>query len=360
MKIAIDGYDLIRHSTGVGRYLRNLLPEILKADPGNRYHLFWREEMNLFDTYANLEKTIIPDVGGYFFWQNGPLRKRLNSGGYDFLFAPSNQLPLGYKGKSVMAVHDVSWMARPGDFTFKERIGKDLKCRWSLKRAQRIYTDAEFTKRELLRYYQVPADRIRAIPLAIEPRFQRGTRAEIDVFKQRYGLHNKKNIGFLGSIFGRRHVHELIQAFGQLRKTHELTLFIVGRNFIGSDMADWLRQEGIVWLEWLPEDQLNLFYSALDLFIYISDYEGFGFPPLEALACGTASLLLPTSSLQEMYQDLAVFVSDPEPVRVAEAIASFLDNQSTAMERINKNWQKRKEYFSWPRVATDYLETLWQ
>ncbi len=60
MKIAIDGYDLTRQSTGVGRYLRNLLPEILKADPGNRYHLFLREDNDLFDRFANLEKTIIP------------------------------------------------------------------------------------------------------------------------------------------------------------------------------------------------------------------------------------------------------------------------------------------------------------
>jgi glycosyltransferase involved in cell wall biosynthesis len=358
MRIAIDGYDLTRQSTGVGRYLRNLLPEILKADSGNRYHLFLREDIALFDRFANLEKTIIPDAGGYSFWQNGPLRKTLQGGGYGLLFAASNQLPFFYGGKSVLAIHDVAWRAIPGDFSFKERTGKDWKCRWSLKRAERIYTDAEFTKKELSHYYRVPAEKIQAVPLAIESGFGRVTNGEIDAFKQRYLLSGKKIIGFLGSIFGRRHIKELIQAFGQLREKHDLALIIVGKNFAGREMIDLLRREGIIWLEWLPEEQLNLFYSALDLFVYISAYEGFGFPPLEALACGTPSLLLPSSSLQEMYHDLALFVNSPEPGQVAQAIGHFLDNQTSITKRINAVWQNRKDYFSWPRVAADYLKTL--
>jgi glycosyltransferase involved in cell wall biosynthesis len=358
MRIAIDGYDLTRQSTGVGRYLRNLLPEILKADPGNRYHLFLREDTDLFDRFANLDKTIIPDAGGYLFWQNGPLRKKLHAGGYGLFFAASNQLPFFYGGKAVLVVHDVAWRAIAKDFSFKERTGKDWKCRWSLKRAERIYTDAEFSKRELIHYYRVPADKIQAIPLAIEPSFQRVKNAEIDAFKSRYQLHGKKIIGFLGSIFGRRHIRELIMAFGLLREKHDLSIIIVGRNFAGREMTDLLSQEGIIWLEWLPEAQLNSFYSALDLFVYISAYEGFGFPPLEALACGTVSLLLPSSSLQEMYHDLALFVAVPEPGQIASAIGHFLDNQTPSAVEIRASWQKRKNYFSWPRVAADYLETL--
>lgn len=360
MRIAIDGYDLTRQSTGVGRYLRNLLPEILKADSQNRYHLFLREDIDLFDQFVNLEKMVIPDANGYSFWQNGPLRKALHGGGYGLLFAASNQLPFFYSGKSVLAIHDVAWRAIPGDFSFKERTGKDWKCRWSLKRAERIYTDAEFTKKELIHYYRVPADKIQAIPLAIESSFQREPNAKIAAFKQQYGLSGKKIIGFLGSIFGRRHIRELIKAFGQLREKHDLALIIVGRNFAGREMTDLLRQEGIIWLEWLPEEQLNLFYSALDLFVYISSYEGFGFPPLEALACGTISLLLPSSSLQEMYHDLALFVASPEPGQVASAIDHFLENQTPITEKIRDAWQKRKDYFSWPRVAADYLKTLFE
>jgi glycosyltransferase involved in cell wall biosynthesis len=360
MRIAIDGYDLTRQSTGVGRYLKNLLPEILKTDSQNRYHLFLREEIDLFDRFANLEKSVLPAAGGYFLWQNGPLRKALRDSGYGLLFAASNQLPLLYNGKSILAIHDVAWRALPADFSFKERTGKDWKCRWSLKRAERVYTDAEFTKKELIHYYRVPAEKIQAIPLAIESNFRRETSAQIDAFKNRYQLHGKKIIGFLGSIFGRRHIRELIQAFGQLRDKHNLALMIVGKNFAGKEMTDWLCQEGIIWLEWLPEEQLNSFYSALDLFVYISAYEGFGFPPLEALACGTISLLLPSSSLQEMYHDLALFVDSPDPGQVASTIEHFLGNQAPITEKISANWQKRKDFFSWPRVAADYLKTIFE
>jgi glycosyltransferase involved in cell wall biosynthesis len=358
MKIAIDGYDLTRRSTGVGRYLRNLLPELLKADPHNRYHLFLREAIGILDGCSELEQTILPAAGGYSRWQNGPLRKVLRGNGYGLLFAPSNQLPFFYGGKSVLTVHDVAWRAMGRDFSLKERAGKDWKCRWSLKRAERIYTDAEFTKQELIRYYRVPSEKIQAIPLAIEGNFRREPCAQVDAFKERHQLQGKKVIGFLGSIFGRRHVGELIQAFGLLREKHELALIIVGRNLAGNDMAAMLGREGITWLPWLPEEQLNLFYSALDLFVYISSYEGFGFPPLEALACGTASLLLPSSSLGEMYRDLALFVDDPDPVRLAAAIGQFLENQAVVTEGIRSRWQKRKDFFSWPRVAADYLKTL--
>lgn len=358
MRIAIDGYDLTRQPTGVGRYLKNLLPHLLAADPGNRYHLFLREDTDIFDRCANLEKTVLPAASGYWRWQNGPLLKILRCGDYGLLFAASNQLPFLYGGKSVLTVHDVAWRAMARDFSFKERRGKDLKCRWSLRRAARIYTDAEFTKRELISYYRVPAAKIEAIPLAIEPGFQPASAAKTAAFKSRYNLTGKKSIGFLGSIFGRRHVGELIRACDRLREKHDIALIVVGRNHAGREMADLLRREGITWLEWLPEELLNEFYSALDLFVYISSYEGFGFPPLEALACGTASLLLPSSSLQEMYHDLALFVDQPGPEQVAAAIGRFLDEQAAVTARIRGAWLKRKDYFSWPRVAGDYLKTL--
>jgi len=358
MKIAVDGFDLVQQSTGVGRFLKNLLPELLKNDPENSYHLFLREDNHVLDGFANLEKTIIPEKGGYSFWQNGPLRKKLVAGGYDLLFAPNGQLPFVYRGRSVLVIHDVSWKAIPSDFSWKERTGKDIKCRWSLKRAERVTTDAEFTKTELIGHYRVKAEKIQAIPLAIEPCFRRQTPEAIAAFKIKYGLRGKKIIGFLGSVFGRRHVRELIQAFGQLRKKHELTLVIVGKNSAGSAMADALRQEGVVWIDWLPEEQLNSFYSALDLFVYISDYEGFGFPPLEALACGTISLLLPTSSLREMYHDLALFVAVPEPGIVAQAIGRYLETQEADTRKILAAWEIRKDYFSWQRVAAAYLHTM--
>lgn len=358
MKIAIDGYDLLRRSTGVGRYLRNLLPELLHADRQNEYHLFLREQSPFFDNFANLEKIVVPDANGYFFWQNGPLRKKLVAGSYDLLFAASNQLPLFYRGKSVLTVHDVAWRARPADFSFKERKGKDWKCRWSLKKAERIYTDAEFTKQELIRFYRVAADKIHVIPLAIEPGFRRATQSETDAFKQAHRLSGKKVIGFLGSIFQRRHIRELTRACALLRDKYDLALVVVGRNFAGNEMNACLHREGVVWLEWLPEEQLNAFYSSLDLFAYISAYEGFGFPPLEALACGTVPLLMPSSSLLELYHDLACFVDGPEPGQVAEAIGSFLADQKSVDARIKENWLKRKDFFTWARVAADYRRTL--
>jgi glycosyltransferase involved in cell wall biosynthesis len=358
MRIAVDGYDLTRQPTGVGRFLKNLLPPLLARDRENRYHLFLREDVRFAEDASNLDMTVIPAKGGYTRWQNAALGRCLAAGGFDLLFAPSNQLPFFHRGRSVLVVHDVSWKAVPGDFSLKERTAKDLKCRWSLRRAGRVTTDAECTRRELIDRYRVPEDRIEAIPLAIEPGFHRASTAQIDAFKDAHGLQGKKVVGFLGSIFGRRHVRELVTACARLRDTHALALVIVGRNAAGADMPAWLRREGIVWIDWLPEEQLNSFYSALDLFVYLSDYEGFGFPPMEALACGTVSLLLPMSSLLEVYRELALFVATAEPDAVAGAIRRFLANQDTETRPLLAAWEGRKGYFSWERVADAYLRAL--
>lgn len=355
MKIAVDGFDLNQQSTGVGRYLKNLLPEIVSRDPKNRYTLFVRDADALPDAGVSLETKVIPFAGGYTRWQNGPLLRALRAGAYEFLFAPGNQLPLFFHGRTALTVHDVAWRVQAGDFSFKERTGKDWKCRWSVKRADRIFTDAECTKNDLIRFYRVGAEKIKAIPLAIEPGFRRATGGEVAKFKKQHRLLGKKCIGFLGSMFGRRHIRELIDAFRLLNHDNGMTLMLVGKNSTGADLEPQLRSPGIVWRERLPEKQLNLFYSSMDLLVYASDYEGFGFPPLEALACGTASLLLATSSLKEIYHDLACFVDSPEPPRLAEAIRHFLKNKAGIEKRIRLCWQDRKGYFTWSRVAADYL-----
>jgi glycosyltransferase involved in cell wall biosynthesis len=358
MRIAVDGYDLTRQPTGVGRFLRNLLPPLLAMDRENSYHLFLREDARLAAGPGRLETTVIPGTGGYTRWQNLDLGRQLARGRFDLLFAPNGQLPFLFRGRSVLVVHDVSWKAIPGDFSRRERTAKDLKCRWSLNRAARVCTPAEFTRKELVERYRVPADKIQAIPLAIEPGFDRANAAQIAAFKDEHGLQGKKVIGFLGSIFGRRHVRELVMACDRLRENHELALVIVGRNAAGAGMAGWLRRQGVVWIDWLPEQRLNAFYSALDLFVYISEYEGFGFPPLEALACGTVSLLLPTSSLWEMYRQLALFVETAAPDAVAGAIQGFLADQDAVTRRTLSAWEERKNYFSWERVASAYLRTM--
>jgi glycosyltransferase involved in cell wall biosynthesis len=114
----------------------------------------------------------------------------------------------------------------------------------------------------------------------------------------------------------------------------------------------------VIWRQRLPEDEINAFYSSLSLFLYISAYEGFGLPPMEALNCGTPSLLLRRSSLAEIYDDLALFIDRPDPALIARAICGFLRQEEETRRQLLKNWENRKPYFSWKRAAEEHLREI--
>ena len=115
--------------------------------------------------------------------------------------------------------------------------------------------------------------------------------------------------------------------------------------------------KNIIYLERISEAQINTFYSTLDLFLYLSDYEGFGFPPMEALSCGTPPLLLNTSSLKEIFQDMAFFIDHPDPEIIRETILSALQNNQIT-KNLLEGFDKKAEYFTWSRAAKDYLKVF--
>jgi len=105
----------------------------------------------------------------------------------------------------------------------------------------------------------------------------------------------------------------------------------------------------------LEDSEINAFYSSLNLFAYISEYEGFGFPPLEALKCGTPSLLLESSSLKEIYQDIAIFIDNPKKETIKNSILNYFRNEDENKKSILNKFKEKENYFKWERAAREYL-----
>ncbi len=144
-----------------------------------------------------------------------------------------------------------------------------------------------------------------------------------------------------------------------LRKRHpDTVLLLIGENHAVPESILKKNRADLLWLRRLPENELNAFYSSLSLFMYMSAYEGFGLPPMEALNCGTVSLLLRRSSLAELYGDLALFAERPDPEIIAAAICGFLQQEDEAKRQLLDNWQVRKPYFSWKRAAEEYRREI--
>jgi len=359
MRIAIDGYELNKKFTGVGRYIYNLFGTLSKIDKKNKYTIFLKENSKKANDLKNIKKQLIDSDRGYTYWQNLILRKHIKKGNFDLFFATNYCLPFFYKGKSVLTVHDISWKTLPDNYSYRERIIKHIKSLYSLKKTDLIFTVSEFSKQELIKYYKIKPEKIISIHSGLEDSIKESSKKSIKSFKKKYNIENAKTIGFLGSLFKRRHIKELVKAFKIASKqTKNLKLFIVGKNYYEKKFEENLMDKNIIWKKRIPESEINAFYSSLDLFTFLSDYEGFGFPPLEALNCSTVPLLLSSSSLKEIYKDIAVFIETPKVKIITNKLLYFFKNQKNIESNIFGIFSKKRRYFSWERTAKEYLKYI--
>jgi glycosyltransferase involved in cell wall biosynthesis len=359
MKIALDGFELGRDAKGVGRVIHNLLGQLPDLLPDDRFLVFTKESIGKF-SHTRVEEHLLPWQGGYLRWQNGHLYQALKKASPDLFIATNYVLPLLCPWKTILFEHDISVISHPEWYPRRYSIARRFLVGRSLKGADLVIVSSEFVKKEILDNFAVDRERIRVIGYGVEEKFRRAPEAEIRLYKEKKGLAGKKVIGFLGSIFKRRHIPELIRAVGVLRAGYpEVVLYLVGKDFgvLGGGGTATSMPEWVLWEESLPEQELPVFYSSLDAFAYLSEYEGFGFPPLEALACGTLSVLLDGSSLGEIFSGLALLVAAPEPESIAASLrTAFTDGAKRA--GLREEFDRRRERFSWKRAAHDLTVSI--
>jgi glycosyltransferase involved in cell wall biosynthesis len=209
--------------------------------------------------------------------------------------------------------------------------------------------------------WQTGSAKIKPIGWGIEDKFRRASQTEVAKWREEKGLAGKRLVGFLGSIFKRRHVPELIRAVELLRQEFsEAVLYLVGEDFgvlSGGGGSPLAGREWVRWEKSIPEEDLPVFYSSLDAFAYLSEYEGFGFPPLEALACGVLPVLLERSSLAEVFAGLAIMVKTPDEKEVAVALRTALTEDRTRA-RLMAEFERRRPRFSWEAAAGELARLI--
>ena len=353
MKIALDGFELGREAKGVGRVIYNLMNELPDLLPDCQFLVFTKERIGR-SVHLRIEERLLPPRGGYLRWQNGPFRKALKKANPDVLVASNYVLPLSCPWKSILIEHDISVLSHPEWYPRRYALTRRFLVRRSLEKAGLVVVPSHFVRDEIQAFFGIKSDKIKPIGWGIEDAFRRAPEEEVKRWRGRHGLAGKKVIGFLGSIFGRRHISELIRAVGRLRsEMPDAVLHLVGQDFgvlsgenaIAAGLPDW-----VLWDSSLPEEELSLFYSSVDAFAYLSEYEGFGFPPLEALACGTPSVLLKGSALSEVFSGLAFMVDAPEPGLIAAALKTILIDETKRFSLLNE-FGSRREQFSWRKTA---------
>jgi glycosyltransferase involved in cell wall biosynthesis len=361
MKFAVDGYELGAGARGVGRTVHNLLDHLIELFPQDSFIVWTKEEIGRYRR-SGVEERVLPARGrGYIRWLNGPLRRALLAERPDVFLAANYLLPLFYSGRSVVFEHDISPVAHPEWYSRKYALSRGLLVRRSVARARAVIVPSEFTRQEILSFFVVSPEKVRRVWYGVGEEFRRAPSDQVKSWKEKKGLAGKKVVGFLGSIFRRRHIPALVRVTGRLRSEFpDLVLYIVGRNLGGLTSAEADGIQAADWIKWdseLAEGELPLFYSSLDAFAYLSEYEGFGLPPLEALACGTPAVVLNLTSLGEVLDGLALMAESVDEEEIARVLGQALTDESVRTKLL-ANFESRRQLFSWNRAAREVATVL--
>jgi glycosyltransferase involved in cell wall biosynthesis len=339
MRIAIDARELRGKPTGVGRYLSQLL-ECWKTLPEARDHEFVR---------------LAPKAGGSTVWEQLTLPRLVRKAQADVLFCPGYSGPVRPPVPMVVAIHDVSFAAHPEWFDRKEGWRRRTVTRMAAQRAARVLTISEFSKGEIVQHLQVDPGRIDVIypgVTAIMPVAPKSLRPPDPV------------VLFVGSIFNRRHIPELIEGFARVaRRTPRVRLEIVGdnRTVPRVDLGVAARKSGVLERigiqSYVSEEELGQLHRHARVFAFLSDYEGFGMTPIDALAAGIPIVVLDTPVAREIYGNAAIYVERPEPELIDAALDRALNDERERAHRLAIAPGVLSRY-SWEECARRVLAVL--
>jgi glycosyltransferase involved in cell wall biosynthesis len=336
MRIAIDARELAGRPTGAGRYLGQLLAhwERLPAARGHTFVLYAHQ--TLARHYAALDVRLehLPGKGGSL-WEQVTLARAVGRERFDVLFSPAYTAPILVRTPVALAVHDVSFAAHPEWFRWREGLRRRWVTRQSARRARVVLTLSAFSRDEIVGRLGVDPLRIRVVPLGVG----------LDDDDERPAPDSQMDrppiILFVGSLFNRRHVPALVEAMPiVLAHVPDARLVIVGdnRTWPREDPAARAAQLGVgarVAVEaFVPDDRLRALYRQAAVFAFLSEYEGFGLTPLEALASGVPILVLDMPVAREIYGAAAEYVQDVDPAVVAAGLVRLLLDPSRRAERL--------------------------
>ena len=354
--------------TGVGIYTYYLVKNLLAVDKENRYCLFF---FNRFKQEGNdlLCSSIAPyqlEESDYattlnalrILWEQIVLPSRVNSQKVDVFHYIDHTLSLLRKPcPTVITVHDLAFFRVPEMYNLSRRFYKQFISQRSVRRADRIITISEYTRREILELTGIDSRKVEVIPYGVDEKFRHMQNdPSLEEFRKKAGL-PKRFILFVGTLQPRKNIDGLLNALHKVYRMADLDhkLVICGdRGWLYNEVFDMIRRLGLSdkvhYMDCVPHDHLPYIYNLADLFVYPSWFEGFGLPPLEAMACGTPVITSNATSIPEVVGDAGLTVHPADIDGLAQAICDVLTKPELA-SRMREDGLKRAMKFSWAENA---------
>lgn len=376
MQIGIDVSRIIEGNIGgVNVYTYNLINALAKIDQKNKYLLypyFWecfpvrKYNKNIFPQQKNFsihcQKIPLSFIRNLWYSKIFPKEFLLNIKKIDLIHSPSYTVPEINNKKLIVTIHDLTFFLYPEWHTFLNRRFSINQCVKATRFADRIITDSFNTKEDIKKILHIEEEKIVVIPLAAREIYCPLDNKEKlkEKLKEKYDL-KEEFILYVGALEPRKNVKTLIYAFDTLIKEYKEILLVVisGASWLEEDIYKLVEKlnlkDKIKFLKLIPEEELPIFYNLAKIFVYPSLYEGFGFPVLEALSCGTPVITSNTSSLPEVVGNAAIMVNPLDTKVLAEKMYEVLTNRELQL-KLKKAGIKRAKEFSWEKTAKETLK----
>ncbi len=366
MIIGIDAHTIGQKHTGNETYILNLLKAISELDPIDQYQIYltvqglatgWKSNNLNFTT-----SKIPADAWLRFAWG---LPAKLRRHPVDLLHV-QYAAPWGINCKIITTIHDISYIHLPQQLSTVERLRVEKLFPATARRSDRIITGSKATKSDIIEHFGIDEDKITVTPYGVSENYH-------PITDQRKLKEILKNLGleigyilYVGALQPRKNIVRLLKAFELLKKDrgiHEKLVIVGKKAWLYEDIFktyDSLScRDDIIILDYVQEAYLPYIYNGAKIFVYPSLYEGFGLPPLEAMACGTPVAVSKAPAMPEVVDNAGIYFNPKSVDSIAEAIHELL-NDSRLRTTLSQRGQARAAIFKWRDTAKMTLDVYRQ
>lgn len=382
MKIGIDARLFGNKHTGVGRYVENLIKEVIKLDHVNEYVVFVRSDQldevkKSIGVSKDNSKTflVVCDSPLYSLSEQVRLPSIINKEKPDLVHFPHFNVPFFYRRPYVVTVHDLikhfskgkETTTRGAFFYWLKYLGYKFVFRQAVKRAKKIFVPSQTVKEELLRIYSLPEEKV----IVTYEGWDQVNEEEIDRKERervllKYGI-EKPFVVYTGNVYPHKNIDRLIQSIKLLNSSNpddrlpKVTLIIscarsvfwerLKKSVDKLQAGDYVKLAGFI-----PDKELVSIYKEAEALVFPTLAEGFGLPGIEAMSVGLPVVCSDIPVLREIYDEAALYFDPKDPEDMAKKIRSLLSDWKTRKDLISKGLRQVKKY-SWQKMAEKTLDT---
>jgi glycosyltransferase involved in cell wall biosynthesis len=350
MRIGVDIQTTLGRKTGFGFYVSNLTQALTEIDKKNEYLFFKPEEERDFSTPQR------------WVWDQMTIPKMARDAKVDILHQPCFSTPVGYNGKVVVTIHDLISVFFGHNIPFWSRQFFAKWMPFTYRYADHLIAVSEHTKKDAMKVLGIPEDKITVIHEAADEKYRViEDKATIANVRKKYKLGDEPFILHVGTLEPRKNLPFLVTAFAMAREKYGIKakLVITGKKGwyyegLFTLVDDLKLHDEVIFTGYVEDEDIPAIYNAATIFAFPSHYEGFGLPPLEAMASGTPVISSNTSSMPEVIGEAGILLPPKDESAWAEALNTLLTDKKLWETNRKKGLEQAKR-FSWKRCAQETI-----